>query len=201
MAAAPVYGGQLPQVESGIFSSLQGNRTPCILAAAYGNRHYEDTLAQMKEILTRQGFVCIGAIAPVIPHIYSAKLGMGRPDDKDLEIFRKFAVAVKKKLEEAENSVLLETDVPGNPKPEPKAMKPVEKSFARETCTGCQACVQKCPVNAISMETLEIRPDKCLNCMRCTKVCPTGARTFEAGQVRDYLESNYAAPREVEYFL
>ena len=201
VAAAPVYGGQLPQVESGIFSSLQGNRTPCILAAAYGNRHYEDTLAQMKEILTRQGFVCIGAIAPVIPHIYSAKLGMGRPDDKDLEIFRKFAVAVKKKLEEAENSVLLETDVPRNPKPEPKAMKPVEKSFARETCTGCQACVQKCPVNAISMETLEIRPDKCLNCMRCTKVCPTGARTFEAGQVRDYLESNYAAPREVEYFL
>ena len=102
MAAAPVYGGQLPQVEGGIFSSLQGNRTPCILANAYGNRHYEDTMAQMKEILTRQGFVCIGAIAPVIPHIYSAKLGMGRLDDKDLEIFRKFAVAVKKKLEEAE---------------------------------------------------------------------------------------------------
>ena len=58
VAAAPVYGGQLPRVEGGIFSSLRGNGTPCILMAAYGNRHYDDTLAQMKELLSKQGFVC-----------------------------------------------------------------------------------------------------------------------------------------------
>ncbi|MEF2954608.1 4Fe-4S binding protein [Blautia sp.] len=79
-------------------------------------------------------------------------------------------------------------------------MKPVEKSFQRENCTNCQACVQKCPVNAISRETLEISLEKCIGCMRCVRVCKAKARDFDASQVRQYLESNYSEPREIEYF-
>lgn len=89
---------------------------------------------------------------------------------------------------------------PGNPRPEPKQMKPVEKHFDRGLCTNCQACVQKCPVNAISQETLEICEDRCLNCMSCTKVCKAGARGFDCSQVRQYLESNYSSPRKIEVF-
>lgn len=200
VAAAPVYGGQLPRVEEGLFTNLRGNHTPCVLMAAYGNRHYDDTLAQMKEILTRRGFVCIGAIAPVIPHIYSDKLGAGRPNEKDREIFRRFSVLIKKRIQEAEGRGFAEVILPGNPNPEPRAMKPVEKSFQRENCTNCQACVQKCPVNAISRETLEISLEKCIGCMRCVRVCKAKARDFDASQVRQYLESNYSEPREIEYF-
>lgn len=200
VAAAPVYGGQLPRVEEGLFTNLRGNRTPCVLMAAYGNRHYDDTLAQMKEILSNQGFLCIGAIAPVIPHIYSEKLGVGRPDETDGEIFRKFSVLIKKRIQEAEQEGFTEIFLPGNPKPEPKIMKPVKKQFIKEKCTNCQACVQKCPVNAISRETLEIAPEKCISCMRCVKICKTGARAFDASLVRQYLESNYSVPREIEYF-
>ena len=200
VAAAPVYGGQLPQIPDELFTNLRGDHTPCVLMAAYGNRHYDDTLAQMKQILTERGFVCIGAIAPVIPHIYSEKLGSGRPDQKDREIFRKFAVLIKKRIQEAETQGFREILVPGNPKPEPKLMKSVKKEFEREQCTNCQACVQKCPVNAISRETLEIAEETCINCMRCAKTCPTGARSFDAGEVRQYLENNYSNPREIEYF-
>lgn len=200
VAAAPVYGGQLPRIEEGLFTNLKGNHTPCVLMAAYGNRHYDDTLAQMKKILTDRGFICIGAIAPVIPHIFSDKLGTGRPDQKDQEQIRRFAVLIKKRLQEAQMQGLKEITVPGNPNPDPKIMKPVEKKINREICTNCQICVQKCPVNAISRDTLEISAEKCINCMRCAKVCPTGARTFEAADVREYLESHYSQPREVEYF-
>lgn len=200
VAAAPVYGGQLPRIEEGLFTNLKGNHTPCVLMAAYGNRHYDDTLAQMKKILTDRGFICIGAIAPVIPHIFSDKLGTGRPDQKDQEQIRRFAVLIKKRLQEAQMQGLKEITVPGNPNPDPKIMKPVEKKLNREICTNCQICVQKCPVNAISRDTLEISAEKCINCMRCAKVCPTGARTFEAADVREYLESHYSQPREVEYF-
>ena len=80
-------------------------------------------------------------------------------------------------------------------------MKPVGKAFDAEACTGCKVCVQKCPVNAISMETLEIDQEKCLNCMRCVRVCPEQARTFDASSVCAYLEDNYSQPREVEYFI
>lgn len=200
VAAAPVYGGQLPRIEEGLFTNLKGNHTPCVLMAAYGNRHYDDTLAQMKKILTDRGFICIGAIAPVIPHIFSDKLGTGRPDQKDQEQIRRFAVLIKKRLQEAQMQGLKEITVPGNPNSDPKIMKPVEKKINREICTNCQICVQKCPVNAISRDTLEISAEKCINCMRCAKVCPTGARTFEAADVREYLESHYSQPREVEYF-
>lgn len=200
LAAAPVYAGQLPRLEEGIFDGFQGNNTPCVLVAAYGNRHYDDTLAQMKEMLTRRGFVCIGAIAPVIPHIYSEKLGEHRPDEKDEAVFRRFAVLIKKRLLEGENRGFAEIQIPGNPTPEPKPVKPVEKQFHRELCTNCQACVQKCPVNAISKDTMDIDQNKCINCMRCAKVCKQNARTFDASQVRLYLESNYAEPKEVLYF-
>lgn len=200
IAAAPVYGGQLPQLEDGLFSNLRGENTPCILMAAYGNRHYDDTLAQMKEILTRQGFVCVGAIAPVIPHIYSEKLGNGRPNEEDLEQFRRFAVAVKGRIEQGEREGFTEISLPGNPVPEPKVMKPVEKQFDKEKCINCQNCVQKCPVHAISGETLEINEEKCIHCMRCVKMCRAEARSFDASLVQQYLESNYLEPRQVEFF-
>lgn len=199
IAAAPVYGGQLPRTEEALFSNLRGKNTPCVLMAAYGNRHYDDTLAQMKEILTKQGFVCIGAIAPVVPHIFSGKLGADRPNEADLEMFRKFAVLVKGRLEQAAEG-FTQVELPGNPVPPEKDMKPVEKHFEREKCINCQACVQKCPVNAISKETMEIDDTKCLNCMRCTKVCKAGARSFDASGVCQYLESNYLEPRKVEIF-
>ena len=90
--------------------------------------------------------------------------------------------------------------VPGNPFPDPKQMKPVGKTFDKDRCTNCQACVQKCPVNAISQETLEIREDKCLNCMSCAKICKAGARGYDCAQVRQYLEANYSNPRKIEVF-
>ncbi len=200
LAAAPVYGGQLPKVREELFSNLRGNGTPCIVMAAYGNRHYDDTLAQMKEILRARGFVCIGAIAPVIPHIFSEKLGAGRPDGKDLEIMKRFAVEIKKRIERAGEDGFREISLPGNSKPGEKELKPVKKLFYKERCTNCQACVQKCPVNAISIGTLEIDESVCINCMRCSRVCRQNARAFDASQTAVYLESNYLKPREVEFF-
>lgn len=46
-------------------------------------------------------------------------------------------------------------------------------------CYGCGACVDICPVNAISMKENEegfiipiIDKDKCINCKKCDKICP-----------------------------
>lgn len=197
VAASPVYGGQLPDVE-GLFTNLKGNNTPCIVMAAYGNRHYDDTLAQMKRILTERGFYCIGGIACVIPHIYSPELGANRPNEEDAKEIRRFAVMMKQRLEAGNFS---DTVFPGNPRPPKKELKPVEKNFDREKCTGCQACVQKCPVAAINKDTLEINEQKCISCLRCAGICQKGARTFDASRVRAYLEGNYRIPRKIEFFF
>lgn len=197
IAAAPVYGGQLPRLREALFTNFRGENTPCIVMAAYGNRHYDNTLAQMQKILEDRGFYCIGAIAPVIPHIYSEKLGGGRPDEADLQEFRKFAVTVKQRLE---NSFPGGLCLPGEQEPQPRELKLVKKFFDEEKCTGCQTCVQRCPAAAIHRETYKIDETLCINCLRCAIICPVKAREYDCSSVRAYLEENFQTPRKVEVF-
>jgi len=197
IVGAPVYGGQLPPVED-LFRNLRGNQTPCILLAGYGNRHYDDTLAQMKNIMTQQGFICIGAITCIIPHIFSEKLGTGRPNISDLSRIAAFSNALKAKFESDSFEMI---EVPGNPNPEKKPRKSMPKSVDKAVCTSCGLCSASCPMSAIDKATGEIDADKCINCMRCTFVCPAKARSFEAGQIKAYLEENFSEPREIEFFL
>ncbi len=46
-----------------------------------------------------------------------------------------------------------------------------------ERCVGCGACVEVCPVQAISMNggKANIDADRCVNCGRCAQVCPQEA--------------------------
>ena len=45
------------------------------------------------------------------------------------------------------------------------------------TCQGCGACMNVCPVTAISVKDGKywIDPTKCIECGSCVGVCPTGA--------------------------
>ncbi len=47
----------------------------------------------------------------------------------------------------------------------------------KEKCVGCSACLNVCPVSAISMTDgkAEIDVAACSNCGRCAQVCPQGA--------------------------
>ena len=46
-----------------------------------------------------------------------------------------------------------------------------------ELCTGCQTCIDQCPVSALSMgeEFPEVDPDICITCFCCQEVCPEKA--------------------------
>ncbi len=51
----------------------------------------------------------------------------------------------------------------------------------KEQCVGCQACVQVCPVNAITMtdeNKAEVDASTCVDCGACVSACPTGAITL-----------------------
>ena len=64
--ALPVYAGQMPAVP-GLLDGLKGNGTPCVVVATYGNRHYDDTLAQVQRLMEERGFRCVGAAAVITP--------------------------------------------------------------------------------------------------------------------------------------
>lgn len=200
IVASPVYAGKIPQVQ-GLFENINGKNTPCIIMAAYGNRHYDNTLAQMKNILEKRGFVCFGAISVIIPHIYSKKLGTNRPDNTDIVNISKFADKIIDKLNAHNiNSI----HVPGEKEPKEYPINPGGKNIKnlnKELCNQCNICVDNCPVNAINKKTFEINIDLCINCMKCSIECPTNARTFDASETKKRLEENYIRRMEVESFV
>ncbi|AQQ09249.1 Ferredoxin [Sedimentisphaera cyanobacteriorum] len=52
----------------------------------------------------------------------------------------------------------------------------------KETCTGCGACVDACPVEAISLDDngkAEVDADACIDCGACVDECPVEAISME----------------------
>ena len=46
----------------------------------------------------------------------------------------------------------------------------------RDKCTGCGACVDVCPVNAITIEDGKaVVSDECVDCGACVGMCPVEA--------------------------
>ncbi|WP_394964152.1 4Fe-4S binding protein [Candidatus Allofournierella excrementigallinarum] len=193
--ALPVYGGFGPRVE-GLFSQLRGQGGPCVILTAYGNRDYENALAAAARQMTEQGFVCVGGIAPITPHVFAPSLGAGRPDKEDMPAFAAFA---KKVLAACESEPLRPAALPGDANAPRKPLRPIGRSRDKERCNHCGRCVRACPAGALN-ELLEVDGAKCVNCLVCRFSCPTYAWQFDTSQTKAWLEENFSARRAVEWF-
>jgi len=51
----------------------------------------------------------------------------------------------------------------------------------KETCTGCEACLESCPSEAIVMdgEKAMIKVEDCVDCAVCVDECPVEAISME----------------------
>ena len=87
----PVYGGFIPHICAERVSTLEGNHTPAVIAAVYGNRHYDDALVQMRDLLEKQGFIVIAAGAFLAEHSIFTTVAAGRPDEDDRAAMKEFA--------------------------------------------------------------------------------------------------------------
>jgi len=63
-----------------------------------------------------------------------------------------------------------------------------EACIDADECTGCEQCLERCPVGAISVENVAaVDIDKCLGCGLCAGACPTEA-------IRLHLKENRQDP-------
>lgn len=201
--AAPVYAGRISRTAVERISLFKGDGAPAIVVAVYGNRHYEDALAELQDIADQAGFRTIAAAAFVGEHSYSRHnmpIAAGRPDREDLSIAFEFGRAITQKLTTSiPESALV---VPGNhPYIDKGPFTPATPYTEESLCTQCQTCVNLCPTGAILLDD-EIISDKslCIKCCACVKFCPNEARVFNTPYT-EMLHTKCAKRREPEIFI
>lgn len=183
--AVPVYGERIPHFLFDYIKQIQGKGTPLAAIAVYGNMGFGISLEQFKTFAKTNHFRLIAAGAFIGQHTYASKeapVAYGRPDELDIKQAQLFARNIQKKMD-AHNflcSELPKCRLPGfiTKLPDSGTRFLVRQPRINGTaCNSCGACVRKCPVVAIDVETLDISENKCLRCYACVKVCQKGART------------------------
>lgn len=201
----PVYAGRIPKIMETYFKTLEGNNTPTVIIAVYGNRDYDDALLEMRDILNKQNFNVIAAGAFIGQHSYTRQVGNNRPDAKDLEVVMAFAEDIFEKLkDDTKNHPLL--PVKGN---HPYKERKSGEVFAPKTsnmCIHCGLCATDCPVQVIDHDDVtKIDAEHCLHCCRCIQVCPTQAKKFEhpfiKGLVNQLIDNCGDIRKEPELFI
>ena len=76
--AVPSYGGRVPAVAVERLGTLKGNGARAVLVCVYGNRAYEDTLAELEDAAVQAGFRVIAAVAAIAEHSVVRRYAAGR---------------------------------------------------------------------------------------------------------------------------
>lgn len=175
--AVPSYGGRVPAIAVERMQQLNGAGAKAVALVSYGRRAYDDTLLEMKEILTACGFVMIAAVAALAEHTIIPSIASGRPDAADCAELAVFGKKIMEKYQSGNDSAV---DVLGNVPYRIYNGVPA-KPEASGACTRCGVCAAACPVGAIPADNPEkTDPARCITCMRCVYRCPAKARSLKA---------------------
>ena len=68
IVAVPSYGGRVPDAAVSRLRQLKGNGARAVLMVVYGNRAYDDTFAELQDVLEEAGFSCVAGIAAIAEH-------------------------------------------------------------------------------------------------------------------------------------
>lgn len=207
----PVYSGRLPITVIEKLKKLQSNQSPAVIVVVYGNRAFEDSLLELKEIASNCGFKVIAGAAFIGEHSYSTHekpIAKFRPDEQDLEKCRDFARMITEKLKDSKDvNSFSDLKIPGNfpykdRKPLPSTIHP---ETDKDLCTLCGVCADVCPTNAITIEGAVITDGElCTLCCACVKYCPEDARFFDhpaVNAIRENLVLNCSERKEPEVFV
>nr|WP_294465943.1 4Fe-4S binding protein [uncultured Sellimonas sp.] len=169
----PSYGGRVPAPAAKRLSKIQGNGAKAVLVCVYGNRAYEDTLAELQDTATQSGFRVIAAVAAIAEHSIVRQFAAGRPDHQDQTTLHSFAGKIQAKLDAQDISL---PSIPGN-RPYKKGGGAGMVPKPSKACVNCGLCAEKCPVQAIDLTNpKKVDSKTCISCMRCVSICPHSAR-------------------------
>lgn len=186
LISVPSYGGRVPATNIERLRKISGNGAKAVLNCVYGNRHWDDTLTELQDVLEVSGFVCVCALATVAEHSLFPGIAVGRPDAEDTVQLVQFAHKIQEKLDAG---VFGKLDLEGRHGTYKEFNGTPFKPEGDKGCISCGLCAEKCPANAIDSENpKETDREKCITCMRCVRLCPVHARQLNPTFISSMVE-------------
>lgn len=206
----PTYAGRLPNLLLKYLNSICGNDALAVPVVTFGNRAFDNSLIELRNILENNGFHTIAAGAFSCEHSFSYKLGAGRPDAEDLKFASKFSFGITGKLAKILTSGVIPEPIQVSGDASADYYKPRDrhgvfidirkvKPKTSDKCTDCGLCADLCPMGAIDYYNVRNINGICIKCGACIKKCPNSAKYFDdEGYLyhKKELESMYGSERQ-----
>ena len=156
----PTYAGKLPnKLLDFVKSGFHGNGALAVPVVTFGNRSFDNSLAELCACLEGDGFHTIGAGAFACRHAFTDVLANGRPDSDDMAELAKLGSAVVGRIvrmTEYPAPVTVDGDAdapyyrPLGLDGEPKVFLKAKPKTDLDKCIRCGVCASLCPMGSIN---------------------------------------------------
>ncbi len=212
--ATPVYAGRIPnKTLDYVRNAIHANGNLSVALVTFGNRAYDNAMAELVGLMEDGGMKPVGAAAMVTRHSFSDTLGAGRPNEDDLAALDCFAEHVAERIQTKQYAPF---NVPGEAHPEryytplktnnaPAGFLKAKPSCNPNRCTRCGKCMEVCPMGSIGEDgEIPTFDGICIKCQACRRICPTGAIAFADPEYLSHvamIERTFAAPKQSEFYV
>lgn len=212
VVGCPTYAGRMPnKIAPDFRTQLRGNGALAVPVSVFGNRSFDNALAELRAVLEEDGFRSIAAGAFVGRHAFTDKLATDRPDWDDRKELRSFAGSIAEKVKSGRWTPVRVPGEPDAPYYIPRGVdgQPVKFLAAKPRtdlgkCCNCGVCARACPMGAIDPKNVASVPGTCIKCHACVRKCTHHAKFFDDPAFLSHvamLERDFQEPKENRTFL
>lgn len=215
IVGAPTYAGRLPnKISPDLRRILHSSGSPAVALVTYGNRAYENALAELFRVLTDGGMKPAAGAVCVCQHSIARALAVGRPNEEDCAEVRRFAAEVAERIQadeivlspavpgDADSSYYVPTGTSGKPA---KFLKSAPSRPDPKNATAAAAARHYARWGSTAAKDPSIVSGICIKCQACILGCRGAQKFFDDEQFLSHarmLEQKFAGiHKENEFYL